>query len=61
MQSKRKYCIVTKGVYNIMEKEILQKIEVQLSWYERWVLRIAKKTVIKLYHIGRLDGINGML
>ena len=42
-------------------EEILQKIEVQLSWYERWILKIAKKTVMKIYHIGRIDGINGML
>lgn len=61
MQGKGKYCIVTKGVYNIMNEEILQKIEVQLSWYERWILKIAKKTVMKIYHIGRIDGINGML
>ncbi len=44
-----------------MNEEILQKIEVQLSWYERWILKIAKKTVLKIYHIGRIDGINGML
>ncbi len=61
MYRKGKYCIVTKGVYNIMNEEILQKIEVQLSWYERWILKIAKKTVVKIYHIGRIDGINGML
>ncbi len=44
-----------------MEEEILQKIEIHLSWYERWILKVARKTIMKIYHIGRLDGINGML
>ena len=49
-----------RGVYN-MEKEILQKISRKMKWKGKLIIKLFPKTTLKIYHIGRIDGINYML
>lgn len=37
-----------------MEKEILQEIIKNCNWYEKIVVILFKKQIIKAYHIGRI-------
>lgn len=44
-----------------MEKEILQKISRKMKWKGKLIIKLFPKTTLKIYHIGRIDGINYML
>lgn len=37
-----------------MEKEILKEVMEECKWYEKIIVKLFKKQIIKAYHIGRI-------
>lgn len=44
-----------------MEKIIIEEILKECKWYEKIVVRMFKKTFIKIYHINRIKLVNSMI
>lgn len=44
-----------------MEKLIIEEIYKNLKWYEKIFVKIFAKTIIKVYHIGRINCLNSKI
>lgn len=44
-----------------MEKEILKEIIKECKWFERIIVVLFGKTILKIYHYARINIINNMI
>lgn len=44
-----------------MEKLVVEKICRKCKWYEKFIMKVLKKLVFKIYNIVRVDLINSIL
>lgn len=44
-----------------MEKEILKEIMKECKWFERIIVVLFSKTILKIYHYTRINIINNMI
>lgn len=44
-----------------MEKDIVEEISKELRWYERIIVKLHMKLVLKIYHTVRIDIVNKLI